>query len=76
MSECSEVCNLEEFDEKSITVSSELTGGPIVNHHLEQTPSSISLDVCSLIGIYKNKRLVGSFGIRDVRDDYIPPTLQ
>ena len=67
---------MEEFDGKSIPVSSELTGGPIVDHHLEQTPSSISLDVRSLIGIYKKKRLVGSVGIRDVRDDYIPPTLQ
>ena len=67
---------MEEFNGKAILVSSELTGGPIVNHHLEQTHSSISLDVCSIIGIYKNKRLVGSVGIRDVRDDYIPPTLQ
>jgi len=67
---------LEEFGEKAIPVSSGLTGEPIVDHHLEQTPSSISLDVCSLIGIYKNKRLVVSVGIRDRRDDYIPPTLQ
>ena len=67
---------MEEFDRKVIPVSSELTGDPIVDHHLDQTPSSRSLDVCSLIGIYEKKSLAGGVGIRNVRDDYISPTLQ
>ena len=67
---------MEEYDGKVIPVSSELTGDPIVDHHLEQVPSSRSLDVYSLIGICKNKSLDGSVEIRDVRDKYIPQNLQ
>ena len=66
---------MEEYDGKVIPVSSELTGDPIVDHHLEQVPSSRSLDVYSLIGICKNKSLDGSVESRDVRDKYIRPTL-